>query len=122
MDKIYLFIFNFVLFFILVYIIQTVFIDKRKKNYSKLKKNDEIAIFIKKYGLDVKVLDFKIIKKTIYLINSFIMAFATSLILNVKGSILQLLVAVIVVLVLTYSLFEIYGRRLKRIQNEKMIS
>ena len=108
MDKIYLFIFNFVLFFILVYIIQTVFIDKRKKNYSKLKKNDEIAIFIKKYGLDVKVLDFKIIKKTIYLINSFIMAFATSLILNVKGSILQLLVAVIVVLVLTYSLFEIY--------------
>ena len=122
MNHIIMFMFYFILLFLLLYIIEIVFIDKKKKSLSKLKKNDEILLFIKKYNLDMNKSDFKEVKRTVYFINCFIISFSASLILNIKNTFIQAIVCFIVVFTLIYSLFEIFGRKLKNKERLKDIN
>ena len=113
MDKLFWFLYDFILLFLLFYIIESVFVDKKKRSFSKLRKSDEIRLFVNRYNLNLEKLDYKEVRKTVYFINSFILSFTTALILNIKSVFLQMVISFIVVFALMYSLFEIFGRKLK---------
>ena len=113
MEVVLKFLYNFILLFSLFIIVYKVFLYKNKKDYSKLKKNDEIKIFIARYDLDMRKTNYKNVLNAIILINSFIISFSATLILNIDGMVMKLLVCFVVVFILIYALFEIAGRYFK---------
>lgn len=114
MNNILKFIFDFVCIFLLIFIIYNIFINKNKKDYKRLKKNDMIYYFIKRYDLNMKKTKYKDVLLIVTLINSFIISFCTVLVLNIESIIISIIVCFIVIMVLLYSLYEIIGKTLKR--------
>ncbi len=112
-------IYDFFFLYLLVFIIYMVFINKRKKNYSKLKKNDELVLFVNRYNIDVEKVGFKKIKKYLALINSFIIAFSSTIIIHVEGLLLKVGVGFVIIMIMIYSLYEIVGRKLKKMEDDK---
>lgn len=113
MEYVIKFLYDFVLLFLIFYIVYRVFINKRKKEYSKLKKTDFVKVFVARYDLDIKKTKYKTILNTVALINSIIISFTSTLILNVENYFWKIAVSFIVVFVLVYSLYEVSGRILK---------
>ena len=114
MNTILLFLKDFVVLFIIVLIVYFVFLNKKRKDYSKLKQNDEIKLFIARYNLDMKKTKYKTVLNTVTIINSFIIAFSATIIGFIDNIIWSILVGFVILLVLIYSLYEIFGRLLKR--------
>lgn len=111
-DKLELLI-DFILMFLLIYILISVFFNKKRKDYSKLKDNDYVKTFIIKYNLNMKKTDYKKVLNTLTIINSFILAISTIIMLQIKSTIYKILVVFIVIMLLIYSLYEISGRYFK---------
>ena len=112
-------IYDFFFLYLLIFIIYTVFINQRKKNYTTLKKNDEVVLFVNRYGIDVEKVGFKRIKKYLALINSFIIAFSSTIIIHVDGLLLKVGIGFVVIMIMIYSLYEIVGRKLKKMEVDK---
>ena len=108
------FIGDFLLIFALVYIVYSVFFNKKRKDYKDLKKNDEIKFFIRKYDLDMRKTNYKTVLNIVRVINSFIISFCSVLVINIKGVMWAIVIGFAVIMALTYSLYEIFGRALKR--------
>ena len=119
MNIVFEFLWNFIWLFLLVLIVYLVFINRRKKDYSKLKKNDPVKIFIARYNIDVRKTSYKKILNISAVINSFIISFASTLILFIDNVLWALLTCFVVVFGLIYVLYEITGRRLKSKEKEK---
>lgn len=111
--------FDFIFIFSLIYIFTILFINKNKKDYSKLKSGDLVLSFIKRYKLDMKKTSYKSVLNIITIVNTFIMTFASILVVNIKGFLLPFIIAFVVIIILIYSLYEIVGRYLKRKEDEK---
>ena len=118
MDYVLRFMYDFILLFLLCYLVHYVFLNKNKKDYSKLKKNDEVKIFIARYNLDVRKTSYKKILNIVTLINSFIISFTAVLIVYIDGFVWKILVSFVVIFALIYSLFEVVGRYLKSCENK----
>ena len=116
-----LFLYDFVLLFLLFYIIYSVFVNKRKREYGKLKKNDVIKIFIARYNLDMRKTEYKKVLNVVTIINSFIISFTATLILHINNFWLKVAVCFVVIFVLIYSLFEIAGRYFKNREDNKNV-
>ena len=112
-------IYDFFFLYLLIFIIYTVFVNKRKKSYSTLKKNDEVVLFVNRYGIDVDKVGFKRIKMYLALINSFIIAFSSTIIIHVDGLLLKVGIGFVVIMIMIYSLYEIVGRKLKKMEGDK---
>ncbi len=121
MSTVLKFLYNFILLFIMFIIIYRVFIYKNKKDYSKLKKNDEIKVFIARYNLDMRKTDYKKVYNVIILINAFIISFSATVVLNVEEMLFKLLICFAVVFILIYALFEIAGRYFKNKEEKKNV-
>ena len=119
MINVLLFLYDFVLLFLLFYIIYTVFLNKRKKEYSKLKKTDTVKMFIARYDLDMRKTEYKKVLKIVSVINSFIVAFTATLVLHIENFWLKVAACFVVIFILIYSLFEIAGRYLKSKEGKK---
>ena len=115
------FLYDFVLIFLVILLIYLVFINKRKKNYSKLKKNDYVRLFIARYNLDVKKTKYKTILNVVAFINSFILSFTAVLSMYIKNYVWKILVIFVVVFSLIYALYELAGRVLKRKEEKKNV-
>ena len=115
------FLYNFVLIFLVILLIYLVFVNKRKKNYSKLKKNDYVRLFIARYNLDIKKTKYKTILNVVGVINSFILSFTAVLSMYIESFIWKILVIFVVVFSLIYALYELAGRILKRKEEKKNV-
>lgn len=117
--------------FILVFLIDYFLINKKKlnliKNKGKTKKGKtkkiknigELDYVIAKFKLDFKKIDTEKAIIWISLINSFIISFVSFIIMIIPLKIAwQMLIAFALLFGLIYSLYEIYGRHLKRLQNK----
>ena len=113
MDYVFKFLYDFVLIFLIVIIVYFVFINKRRSDYKKLKDGNYVKYFIAKYNLDMRKTNYKTVLKVIALMNSFIIAFASTLILYIDSFIWKIVVCFIVVFILIYALYEIVGRYMK---------
>ncbi len=121
MKNVLMFLYDFVLLFLLFYLIYTVFLNKKKRDYSKLKKNDVIKIFIARYDLDMRKTDYKKVLNVITIINSFIISFSATLVLHIENFWLKVAVCFVVIFILIYSLFEIAGRYFKNKEEQKNV-
>ena len=77
MDKFLSCLYDFVCIFLLVFIVYSVFLNKNRKEYKKLKKNDMIRLFIARYNLDMKKTKYELVLRTETIINSFIISFCS---------------------------------------------
>ena len=114
MDKFLSCLYDFVFIFLLVFIVYSVFLNKNRKDYKKLKKNDMIRVFIARYNLDMRKTKYELVLRTETIINSFIISFCSVLVINIDSMIWSMLVGFAVMMALIYSLYEITGRTLKR--------
>lgn len=121
MNKLFSFLYDFVLLFLLFYIVYSVFINKKRKVYSKLKKNDEVRIFIERYGINTKKVSYKKILNAVSIINSFIISFTSTLIINIDNFIYSIIVCIVVLMLLIYSLYEIAGRYFKKMEEKENV-
>ena len=106
MDKFLSCLYDFVCIFLLVFIVYSVFLNKNRKEYKKLKKNDMIRLFIARYNLDMKKTKYELVLRTETIINSFIISFCSVLVINIKGVIWAIIIGFAVIMVLTYSLYD----------------
>ena len=106
----------FIILFILVFLIEYIY-DFRK---IKKKKTDTIMItsyVINKFKLDKTKINYKKELKWMCLINSFIIAGVSTVVSCIDTYIiLQLGIGFVLLFLLIYALYEIYGRHLKKIQ------
>ena len=113
------FLMDFVFLFILVLIVYLVFVNKRRRDYKKLKDGSYVKAFIARYNLDMKKTDYKEVLRIFAFINAFIMSFTASLVLNIDKFIWKIVISFLVIFVLVYALYEIAGRYLKNKEDKK---
>ncbi len=114
MEAVLLFLKDFALIFLIVLIVYFVFLNKKRKEYSKLKDTDEIKLFILRYGLNMKKTKYKTVLNTVTIINSFIISFSATIISYIDNVLWSLLVGFVLLIIMIYSCYEIAGRYLKR--------
>lgn len=112
---------DFMLMFLLVYLFNVFYVNKFKRDYNKLKKNDPIVIFVLRYDLSLKKLNYVYLINILGIINSFIIAFTATIITNIDSIVWSLIVCFVVLCVLVYSLYEIAGRYFKKLENKEKI-
>lgn len=114
MENILNYLYDFVFIFLLILIVYFVFLNKSRKEYSKLKDNDMVKYFIARYDLDMRKTNYKTVLNVVTFINSFIISFGSVLVINIKGIMWSIIVGFAAIMALMYSLYEIAGRILKR--------
>ena len=112
---------DFMMMFLIIYLVYIFFINKRKANYELLKENDFIKIFVQRYNIDIEKIDYRFLINIIALINSFIIAFTSTIILNIKSIIWSIIVAFVVLFLLVYILFGLAGKYLKNIEKQTKV-
>ena len=121
MDKMFSFLLDFIIVFTVVYLLYVLFFNKKRRNYKTLKKNDEVKLFIDRYNLDMKKIEYKKVLQVVTIINTFILSFTTVLIVRIKGFMISLLIGFVVIMILIYSLYEIAGNYFKRKEDDKNV-
>lgn len=118
--------------FIIVFLVDYFLINKRKLTLinnkgvnkkgkkKKIKSIGEIDYLVTKFKLNQKKLDLKFAIVVIALINAFIISSVSAVIMLMPFAILwQMLIAFALLFGLIYSLYEIYGRHLKKKEGKK---
>ena len=119
MDALVRFSLHFIVMFVVFNLVYLLIVNKRKKDYSKLKKNDPVKIFIARYNLDMRKTDYSKLLKIVGVVNSFIISFTAALILNVNGFMYKLLITFATVFVFMYALYDLLGKYLKKREDKK---
>ena len=97
---------------LLIYLIINITV---RKEYKEGKQQVEINYLINKFKLDMRVTKYKTIKLIVAFLNSFIIAFTFTIIINLKFKYAyKLMIAFVIMFIMIYSLYEITGRILKR--------
>ena len=109
--------------YVLVFIVDYFFINKRKYNMmfkhqkdgkrkkKEIKEFGEVNYLVSKFKLDKKKIDYKSVIFWTAIINSFIISFVSTVISAIPAKIIwQLAVGFVLIFILIYALYEIYGR------------
>ena len=121
MEKVLGFFLDLVGIIIIIYLVYTIFFNRKRKVYKSLKKNYEIKLFIAKYDLYMRKTEYKKVLRAVTIINSFILAFTTSLVIRINGFMMSLIVGFVTIMILIYSLYEITGNYFKRKEDDKNV-
>ena len=113
MQTIIRYIMVFILAFLIVFIFYSIMFN-RKKVKNKEKKITEVNYIIKIYKLYMTKIKYKNLLFTISLINSTIIALAFTAVFYVENYLLSLLIGFILLIILTYALYEIVGRHYQK--------
>lgn len=97
-------------FFIVIYLAYVLFVINRKNKLEKLKKSANTIYLVKKYKLDLKQINFKILAHIIALSNAFIMSVTFFIISFIKNNYLKILVCFIIILPILYIMYMIIGK------------
>lgn len=102
--------------FIVILLIYLLVINKIfRKEYKEGKQQVEINYLINKFKLDIRVTKYKTIKLIVAFLNSIIIAFTFTIIINLKFKYAyKLMIAFLIMFIMIYSLYEITGRILKK--------
>ena len=88
---------------------------KKQKGPKGFKITSEMYYLITKFKLDEKSLDLKKLAKGVALINAFIIAFVSTVLISLKMQIIiRLLIGFVLLFILIYACYEIYGNYLKK--------
>ena len=122
----------FIALFIIVFVVDYFFINKRKLNLiknkgvtkkgrrKKIKNISEVDYLSAKFKLNTKKLDMDKVIIIISFINAFIISIVSSIIMLMPFAIMwQMIIAFALLFGLIYALYEIYGRHLKHKEEKK---
>lgn len=112
---------DFMFLFLFIYLFNLFYINKFKRDFDKLKKNDPIVIFVLRYDLSLKKLNYVYLINILGLINSFIIAFTATIITNIESLIWSIIVCFVVLCVLVYCLYEIAGSYFKKLESKEKV-
>lgn len=105
--------------FLIIFLIYILFVNRKRKKLDDGKKQLDINYMVIKFKLEVSEKMYKKLKIIVSLLNSFIIAFVFMVVINLKVRyIFKLLIAFVILMALTYSLYEIVGRILKKEQTK----
>ena len=111
---------EFLVLFVIIFIVYKL-IYRRKKDFSKLKDSDEIRVFVLRYNIDIRKIDYKKLLTVLALINAFIIAFTATIIVRIESIAWSIIVCLLIVLALIFSLFNLAGRYFKSHEKEIVI-
>lgn len=103
--------------FCVMFLAYLLFINRYRKDYNEGKLQLSINYIIKKYNLDMRKTKYKTVKLAVSLINSFIIAFTFTVIINIKQYIWKMLVGFVILMILIYSIYDIVGKAFKKKEN-----
>ena len=106
--------------FVIIFIVYKL-IYRRKKDFSKLKDSDEIRVFVLRYNLDVRKIDYNKLLTVLALINAFIISFTATIIVRIDSIAWTIIVCLLIVLALIFSLFNLAGRYFKSHEKEIVV-
>lgn len=106
----------FLVVFFIIFIADFYFISKEKGKKRKVEKMTSQDLYIiKKFDLDEQRISLKILNLHISIINSFIIAFVSTTVSITNFNIgIQMAISFVLLFGLIYSLYEIYGRIMKK--------
>ncbi len=104
----------FILAFVIVYLFYLVTVVLQKKRFEKFKLSNQVLYFKNRFKLDIEKLNIKSFVNIISLINAFIIACGFSIAMLVENFLLQLLIGFIVIIILTFLCYEMYGKILRK--------
>jgi len=104
----------FLLVFFVMFLVYFILL-KRKMKKNKLQTVGEFSYLIHHYELDVKKINYQHLAMVVSLMNAFIVAFVSTFIMLIPTNMIwRLLIAFVLLFLLIYALYEIYGRYLKK--------
>ena len=115
------FIEDFLFMFLIIYLVYIIFVNRTKKDFSKLKASDPIVIFVLKYELNVSKINYLLLINLLSIINSFIIAFTATIITHIDSIIWSIIVCFVLLFVLMYSLYELLGRYFKKSESKNKV-
>ncbi|MBR1416199.1 MAG: hypothetical protein IJ572_00070 [Bacilli bacterium] len=106
----------FLVLFLVVFLVDFFIISKDKKGKNKIDKITSIGNYlISRFNLDDKNINLKILNFHISIINAFIISFVSTTVCITNLNIgISLLISFVLLFALIYSIYEIYGRFLKK--------
>ena len=111
---------EFLVLFVIIFIVYKL-IYRRKKDFSKLKDSDEIRVFVLRYNLDIRKIDYNKLLTVLALINAFIISFTATIIVRIESIGWSILVCILIVAALILSLFPIAGNYFKSHEREIVV-
>ncbi len=114
MDKFLIDLIYFGACFAIIFLVYIIFINRRRREYTEGKKQLEISYLVRRFDLDMRVTKYKTVKMLVALLNSFIISFTFTVVMNIEKYVWKMLVGFVILFVLTYSLYEIVGKILKK--------
>lgn len=105
----------FTITFILIYVGYVFLILKNKKALEKYKHSKEVSFLVRKYQLSLEKINFKNFANKIFLINSFLISFTISMIVNITDQlILMAFLALGILVPLIYLCYSFLGKSYQR--------
>ena len=110
---------DFLVIFVLVCLFYLLFINRSKKDFNKLKPNDFIRMFVLKYDIDIDRINYNFMINLIAVINSFIIAITSAIIIKIEGLIWSLIVCFVLLFILVFVLFDLAGKYIKKTETKE---
>ena len=110
---------DFLVIFVLVCLVYLLFINRSKKDFNKLKPNDFIRMFVLKYDIDINKINYNFMINLIAVINSFIIAITSAIIIKIEGLIWSLIVCFVLLFILVFVLFDLAGKYIKKTETKE---
>lgn len=95
--------------FILIYLVYLLFILIRPKQLEKFKSSSYVTILVKKYHIDLKKINFKVLAHMVCLGNAFILSTVVFVISWLENVFLIMIVGLLVMLILTLAVYHLIG-------------
>ena len=111
---------TFIICFIIIYLVYSIFVIYRKKGFEKFKSSKQVIFFEKAYNMDFKKINLKGFAQSLALTNAFIIAFTFTVIQLIQNFILKMLVAFVILvplMLLMYKLLSIVYKKKEGKQN-----
>ncbi len=100
--------------YLILFLIYVFIINKKRKLYKEGKNTLEVNYIVNKFKLDMRKIKYKELKWTLTFINPLIMSLTFIIVINIKNTLLSLLLGFIIMIILIYSVYEIIGRYFKK--------
>lgn len=109
---------DFLVIFVLVCLFYLLVLNRSKKDFNKLKPNDFIRMFVLKYNIDIEKINYNLMINLIAVINSFIIAITSAIIIKIEGFIWSLIACFVILFILVFVLFDIAGKYIKKTEKK----
>ena len=96
--------------FVVIYLLYVVFVINRKEKLQKLKKSLMVQYIVKKYDVDLKQVNMKVLGHIIALTTSFILSATLFVISFVDNYVLKILLSFAIIMPFQYIMFMIIGK------------